>query len=217
MRRPASRALTICEAAQISTSASQMVAMPCSGTASTGIVIAPALKSIGAIWFESSARSGARVLGLWRQCGRGCRGDGDSRTQSSSARGRGGCRRRRRARRGSQFGSRPGRMILTASSSPRPLRPRRAGADRWRDAAHHRGSARRCQAGDLRRRRYSCSGDVPALDVRLTSLTSADTMRCGKCIVMTLECASQPALCVAFVVGNLRVCARFAIRSAQCS
>src|ERR1700721_1088786 len=45
--RPASRASTICEAAQIRTSASQIVAMPCSGTASTRMVTNPARKSIG--------------------------------------------------------------------------------------------------------------------------------------------------------------------------
>ena len=52
VRKPASRAWTIWEAAQISTSASQMVAMPFSGTASTRIAIEPALKSIGARRFD---------------------------------------------------------------------------------------------------------------------------------------------------------------------
>jgi hypothetical protein len=39
VRTPESRASTIWLAAQISTSASQMVAMPCSGTASTRMAI----------------------------------------------------------------------------------------------------------------------------------------------------------------------------------
>jgi hypothetical protein len=52
VRKPVSRAWTICEAAQIRTSASQMVAMPCSGTASTRMAIEPALKSIGARRFD---------------------------------------------------------------------------------------------------------------------------------------------------------------------
>jgi uncharacterized membrane protein YfcA len=46
--RPASRASTICDAAQIRTCASQIVAMPCSGTGSTRMVTVPARKSIGA-------------------------------------------------------------------------------------------------------------------------------------------------------------------------
>jgi hypothetical protein len=50
--RPASRALTICEAAQIRTSASQMVAMPCSDAATTRIETAPARKSIGSRRFD---------------------------------------------------------------------------------------------------------------------------------------------------------------------
>ena len=44
---PRSRASTIWLAAQMRTSASQMVASPCSGTASTRIVTAPERKSIG--------------------------------------------------------------------------------------------------------------------------------------------------------------------------
>ena len=47
VRSPASRALTIWLAAQIRISASQIVAMPCSGIASTPIVTSPARKSIG--------------------------------------------------------------------------------------------------------------------------------------------------------------------------
>ena len=49
VRRPASRASTIWLAAQISTSASQMVAMPCSGTASTRMAISFIRKSIGVV------------------------------------------------------------------------------------------------------------------------------------------------------------------------
>ena len=49
---PTSRASTICEAAQMRMSASHIVAMPCSGTASTRILTEPALKSIGASRFD---------------------------------------------------------------------------------------------------------------------------------------------------------------------
>ena len=46
---PASRASTICEAAQIRTSASHIVAMPCSAVPSTRMVMFPLRKSIGAV------------------------------------------------------------------------------------------------------------------------------------------------------------------------
>ena len=63
MRRPASRALTICEAAQISTSASQMVAMPCSGTASTPLVD----RSRSEIDRRQALRLGEREKGIGHQ------------------------------------------------------------------------------------------------------------------------------------------------------
>jgi hypothetical protein len=47
VRKPLSRASTIWLAAQIRMSASQIVAMPCSGTASTRMAISPVRKSIG--------------------------------------------------------------------------------------------------------------------------------------------------------------------------
>jgi len=49
VRSPASRASTRWLATQMSTSASQIVAMPCSGTASTRIVTPPMRKSIGVV------------------------------------------------------------------------------------------------------------------------------------------------------------------------
>src|SRR3546814_2208300 len=56
---PASRASTICEAAQIKTSASHIVAMPCSCVPSTRMVMLPLRKSIGAVRrdFASEKRS----------------------------------------------------------------------------------------------------------------------------------------------------------------
>src|SRR3546814_18159250 len=47
--RPASRACIHCDAAQISTSASQIVAMPCAAVPSTRTVTPPLRKSIGAV------------------------------------------------------------------------------------------------------------------------------------------------------------------------
>jgi hypothetical protein len=66
--RPASRALTVCETAQIRTSASQIVAMPCSDVASIRIETVPARKSIGVSRFDfASEKNGAAeqlVIGI---------------------------------------------------------------------------------------------------------------------------------------------------------
>ena len=57
VRKPRSRASTVCDAAQIKTSASQIVAMPCS-CASTGVVASPMRKSIGRRMASRRARRG---------------------------------------------------------------------------------------------------------------------------------------------------------------
>ena len=57
--RPRQRASTIWLAAQISTSASQIVAMPCSGTASTRMAISFIRKSIGVVrWVLARLKNG---------------------------------------------------------------------------------------------------------------------------------------------------------------
>ena len=72
--RPASRASTICEAAQIRTSASQIVAMPCSGTASTRMAIvagAEVDRNDAPGFGEGEERIGHQILRIaWREIAR---------------------------------------------------------------------------------------------------------------------------------------------------
>jgi hypothetical protein len=64
-RKPASRASTICEAAQISTSASHIVAMPCSCVPSTRMVMPPARKSIGAVRRDFASEKNGKAIKSW--------------------------------------------------------------------------------------------------------------------------------------------------------
>src|SRR3546814_16365147 len=59
---PASRASTICEAAQIKTSASHIVAMPCSCVPSTRMVMLPLRKSIGAVRRDFASEKNGKAI-----------------------------------------------------------------------------------------------------------------------------------------------------------
>ena len=85
-RRPASFASTICEAAHISTSASHIVAMPCSAVPSTRMVMLPARKSIGTVRRDFASEKNGKAIKSWLS--RGAMSPGSARNRSSCSSGR---------------------------------------------------------------------------------------------------------------------------------